>query len=52
MKLPAGFGASVRVYQGLVSLTPGEELGRAYPYQRSLRRQTLQVALTYQLAAQ
>jgi hypothetical protein len=52
VKLPAGFGVSVRAYQGLVSLTPGEQPSRAYPYQSSLRRQTLQVALTYQLAAQ
>jgi len=52
VKLPAGLGVSVRAYQGLVSLTSGEEPSRAYPYQGSLRRQTLQAALTYQLAAQ
>jgi hypothetical protein len=51
VKLPAGLGVSVRAYQGLVSLTPGEEPGRAYPYQGSLRRQNLQAALTYQLAS-
>jgi hypothetical protein len=52
VKLPAGLGVSVRAYQGLVSLTSGQELSRAYPYQSSLRRQTLQAALTYQLPAQ
>lgn len=51
VKLPAGLGMSVRAYQGLVSLTPGQEQGRPYPYQGSLRRQNLQAALTYQLAA-
>lgn len=51
VKLPAGFGVSVRAYQGLMSLTPGSDQTRAYPYQGSLRRQTLQAALTYQLAA-
>jgi hypothetical protein len=51
VKLPAGFGVSVRAYQGLVSLTPGQEPARAYPYQGSLRRQNLQAALTYQLAS-
>ncbi|WP_198172990.1 porin family protein [Hymenobacter ginkgonis] len=51
VKLPAGLGVSVRAYQGLVSLTPGPDPTRAYPYQGSLRRQTLQAALTYQLAA-
>jgi hypothetical protein len=51
VKLPAGFGVSVRAYQGLVSLTPGEEPSRVYPYQGSLRRQNLQAALTYQLAS-
>lgn len=51
VKLPAGLGVSVRAYQGFVSLTPGQEPSRAYPYQGSLRRQTLQAALTYQLAA-
>jgi hypothetical protein len=51
VKLPAGLGVSVRAYQGLVSLTSGEEPGRAYPYQGSLRRQNLQAALTYHLAA-
>ena len=51
IKLPAGLGVSVRAYQGLVSLTPGQEQGRPYPYQGSLRRQNLQAALTYQLAA-
>lgn len=50
VKLPARLGVSVRAYQGLVSLTPGEEPGQAYPYQGSLRRQNLQAALTYQLA--
>lgn len=51
IKLPAGLGVSVRAYQGLVSLTPGQEQARPYPYQGSLRRQNLQAALTYQLAA-
>lgn len=51
VKLPAGLGVSVRAYQGLLSLTPGEEPSRLYPYQGSLRRQQLQAALTYQLAS-
>jgi hypothetical protein len=51
VKLPAGLGVSVRAYQGLVSLTPGDDATQSYPYQSSLRRQTVQAALTYQLAA-
>ena len=51
VKLPAGLGVSVRAYQGLVALTAGEAPTQSYPYQGSVHRQTLQAALTYQLAA-
>jgi len=51
VQLPAGLGLSVRAYQGLVSLMPGDDPAQPYPYQSGVRRQILQAALTYQLAA-
>lgn len=51
VKLPAGFGVSVRAYQGLVSQASVQEPGQMYPYQGTLRRQNLQAALTYQMAS-
>jgi hypothetical protein len=45
VNLPAGLGVSLRAYQGVVSLTQGSEEAEA----GSARRQTVQVALTYQL---
>lgn len=51
VKLPTGLGVSLRAYQGLVSLTPGDDATQLYPYQGSLHRQTLQACLTYQVVA-
>jgi hypothetical protein len=45
VNLPAGVGVSLRAYQGMVSLTQGSEEAEA----GSARRQTVQVALTYQV---
>jgi hypothetical protein len=45
VNLPAGLGVSLRAYQGVVSLTQGTEEAEA----GSARRQTVQVALTYQV---
>jgi hypothetical protein len=52
--LPAGFGLSVRGFQGLVSSTrsPAVDIHSFYPYyQGRALHQTLQASLTYQLAA-
>jgi hypothetical protein len=45
VNLPAGLGVNLRAYQGVVSLTQGTEEAEA----GSARRQTVQVALTYQV---
>jgi hypothetical protein len=45
VNLPVGLGVSLRAYQGVVSLTQGSEEAEA----GSARRQTVQVALTYQV---
>ena len=47
LKLPAGFGVSVRAYQGLVTLNEERSV-----FDGELKRQTLQASLTYQLPKQ
>jgi hypothetical protein len=49
--LPAGFGVSVRGFQGLVSSARNPASDPFNYYQGKLFRQTLQASLTYQLAA-
>ncbi|MGI4971257.1 MAG: porin family protein, partial [Janthinobacterium lividum] len=54
VQLPAGFGVSVRGFQGLVSSTRTPTIDPSYfyyQYQGRAFRQTLQASLTYQLAA-
>jgi hypothetical protein len=54
VELPAGFGLSVRGFQGLVSSTRMPDINSSsfyYQFQGKVFRQTLQASLTYQLAA-